>query len=302
MESAETNSFAEISSELPAASANGIHEELIAAGSETLLPEEELTALPVPEHSEVAAEGPEPTLELPQATVPQAAPEQPEIELDHDFELVLEPEQVAAPHEMLSSMPPASPAEAKIAAAGEVIDETHEAQPAGASPGGETKRGADGQAFTTDQFLQRFLAREIDHLGMGELILPEKNAAPLQDTAAVGNQGSGVESGPLKEVFEEFRAELGEMGAEDEDLETHYNLGASLSARWAYWKRLSANFKKWPRRMTAEKRSVMRCSVARAGLAFMEKGRPKHRGNLVLNARYQRRGSTEKANSHCAMI
>ena len=33
------------------------------------------------------------------------------------------------------------------------------------------------------------------------------------------------ENGPLQEVFNEFRAELGEMGVEDEDLETHYNLG-----------------------------------------------------------------------------
>jgi len=29
----------------------------------------------------------------------------------------------------------------------------------------------------------------------------------------------------LSEVFQEFRAELGELGEEDEDLETHYNLG-----------------------------------------------------------------------------
>ena len=34
-------------------------------------------------------------------------------------------------------------------------------------------------------------------------------------------------TGPLSEVFEEFRAELGEMGAEEEDLETHYNLGVA---------------------------------------------------------------------------
>src|SRR5437762_13380478 len=36
------------------------------------------------------------------------------------------------------------------------------------------------------------------------------------------------ESGPLKEVFDQFRAELGEMGTDDEDLETHYNLGIAF--------------------------------------------------------------------------
>jgi pilus assembly protein FimV len=270
---AEGNSFAEISSELPAASTNGIQEEPIAAGSETLLPEEELTALPVPEHSEIAAEGPEPTLELPQATVPGAAPQEPEIELDHDFELVLEPEQVAAPHEMLSSMPPANPAEHQTAAAGDEIEEAHEAQPAGASPVGETKRGADGQAFTTDQFLDD-LAREIDHLGMGELILPEKNAAPLEDTAAVPNQGSGVESGPLKEVFEEFRAELGEMGAEDEDLETHYNLGIAFR-EMGLLEEAIGEFQKVAKANDRGKafRYAMQCCTL-LGLAFMEKGQP----------------------------
>ena len=233
-----------------------------------------LTALPVPEHSEVAAEGPEPTLELPQATVPQAAPEQPEIELDdHDFELVLEPEQVAAPHEMLSSTPPANPLDAKMAAAEDEIEQAHQAQPAGASPVGETKRGADGQAFTTDQFLDD-LAREIDQLGMGELILPEKNAAPLEDTPAVRNQGSGVESGPLKEVFEEFRAELGEMGAEDEDLETHYNLGIAFR-EMGLLEEAIGEFQKVAKANDQGKafRYAMQCCTL-LGLAFMEKGQP----------------------------
>jgi len=36
-----------------------------------------------------------------------------------------------------------------------------------------------------------------------------------------------------KEVFDEFAAELGEMGGEDEDLETHYNLGIAFR-EWVY--------------------------------------------------------------------
>jgi pilus assembly protein FimV len=259
------DSFAEISSELPAASANGVHEEASVATSET--PEDELTDLAVPEHSEIAAEGPEPTLDLPQATVPETAAEQPELELDQDFELVLEAEPVAAAHEMLASIPPVQAESPKSL---EEIAEVHEAQPAAAVPSGESKRGADGQAFTTDEFLSD-LAKEIDELGMGELILPEKNAAPLQDTAA-RNQASGVESGPLKEVFEEFRAELGEMGAEDEDLETHYNLGIAFR-EMGLLEEAIGEFQKVAKANDSGRafRYAMQCCTL-LGLAFMEKG------------------------------
>jgi pilus assembly protein FimV len=255
--------FAEISSELPAASANGVHEEGIAASSETH--EEELTDLAVTQHGEIAAEGPEPTLDLPQATVPEAASEQPDLELDQDFELVLEPEPVAAAHEMLASIPPAETAETLKNKA-----EAHEAQPVAAVPSGDKKRAADGQAFTTDEFLSD-LAKEIDELGMGELILPEKNAAPLQDTAA-RNQASGVESGPLKEVFEEFRAELGEMGAEDEDLETHYNLGIAFR-EMGLLEEAIGEFQKVAKANDSGRafRYAMQCCTL-LGLAFMEKG------------------------------
>jgi pilus assembly protein FimV len=254
--------FAEISSELPAASANGVHEEGIAASSETL--EEEFTDLAVPEHSEIAAEGPEPTLDLPEATVAETSAEQPELELDQDFELVLEPESIAPAHEMLASIPPAETVKQ--------VAEAHQAQPAAAVPSGDGKRGADGQAFTTDEFLSD-LAKEIDQLGMGELILPEKNAAPLQDTAA-RNQASGAESGPLKEVFEEFRAELGEMGAEDEDLETHYNLGIAFR-EMGLLEEAIGEFQKVAKANDNGRafRYAMQCCTL-LGLAFMEKGQP----------------------------
>ena len=74
---------------------------------ETLLPDEEPTALPVPEHADIASEAQEPALEEPQAALPEAPPPQPELELDQEFELVLEPEVVVPPHEMLAQVPPA---------------------------------------------------------------------------------------------------------------------------------------------------------------------------------------------------
>ena len=55
-------------------------------------------------------------------------------------------------------------------------------------------------------------------------------ASPASQTSANGAPASpapasGAPAGPLGDLFEEFRSELGEMGKDDEDLETHYNLG-----------------------------------------------------------------------------
>src|SRR5208337_2596892 len=101
-----TSPLEEISSELPAPP-KGVPAEPstpaaggIAAQHEELLPDEELTALPLPEHGEVAAEGPEPALELPQAALPKPLPPEPEFELEQEFELVIEPEPVVPAHEM----------------------------------------------------------------------------------------------------------------------------------------------------------------------------------------------------------
>jgi len=235
---------------------------------EALLPEEEPTALPIPEHAEVAAEGQDSSLEEPQAALPEAAPEQPELELEQEFELVLEPEQVAAPHEMLSEIPPAQTSEqAKESApveAAQVKEET-------------AAKPAAGHMFSSDQFLSD-LAKEIDELGLDELT-PTMSTAhdsahdattePAKESAA-----AITESGPLKEVFDEFRAELGEMGAEDEDLETHYNLGIAFR-EMGLLEEAIGEFQKVAKANDRGKafRYAMQCSTL-LGLAFMEKGQP----------------------------
>src|SRR5262249_60688622 len=55
---------------------------------------------------------------------------------------------------------------------------------------------------------------------------PQPPPAPVSAAPSAPEQHG--EPGPLKEVFDEFRAELGEMAGEDEDLETHYNLGIAF--------------------------------------------------------------------------
>ena len=240
-------------------------EEEIEQHAEALLPEEEPTALPIPEHAEVAAEGHEPALEEPQAALPEAPPPQPEIELDQEFELVLEPEEVIPAHEMLSQLPPAkTPEPVKDAVPAESKEE-------------KVAEPVPSHTFSSDQFLSD-LAREIDELGLDELTPAlSKPSEPVQEAAAEPAKetvAASTESGPLKEVFDEFRAELGEMGAEDEDLETHYNLGIAFR-EMGLLEEAIGEFQKVAKANDRGKafRYAMQCSTL-LGLAFMEKGQP----------------------------
>ena len=230
-----------------------------------LLPDEELTSLPVPEHSEVAAEGPESALELPQAALPQAPVPEPEFELDQDFELVLEPEAVVPAHEMLSAIPPSPPASDA---------------PAADKPAAPV--AANANIFSSEEFLSD-LGKEIDDLGLNSRG-PVSSDPPMHEQLAMqsaeqqrlakANGPIHTEAGPLKEVFEEFRAELGEMGAEDEDLETHYNLGIAFR-EMGLLEEAIGEFQKVAKANDRGKafRYAMQCCTL-LGLAFMEKGQP----------------------------
>ena len=238
---------------------------------EKLLPDEELTALPVPEHSEVAEEGPEPALEIPLAALPESPAPEPEFELDQDFELILEPEPVVPAHEMLSEIPVAPPAP-------EPEPEQAPAMHAMEQEGEQGAARVNGTSFTSEQFLAD-LANEIDELGLGDIAetktSKKRTVEPTQELAKAPASGNGdLESGPLKEVFEEFRAELGEMGAEDEDLETHYNLGIAFR-EMGLLEEAIGEFQKVAKANDRGKafRYAMQCCTL-LGLAFMEKGQP----------------------------
>jgi tetratricopeptide (TPR) repeat protein len=230
-----------------------------------LLPDEELTTLPVPEHSEVAAEGPETALELPQAALPQTPVPEPEFELDQDFELVLEPEPLVPAHEMLSAIPP-SPAASDA--------------PAADKPAAPV--AAKANIFSSEEFLSD-LGKEIDGLGLNSGG-PVSTDPPMHEQLAMqsaeqqrlakANGPINTEAGPLKEVFDEFRAELGEMGAEDEDLETHYNLGIAFR-EMGLLEEAIGEFQKVAKANDRGKafRYAMQCCTL-LGLAFMEKGQP----------------------------
>jgi tetratricopeptide (TPR) repeat protein len=151
-------------------------------------------------------------------------------------------------------------------------------------------------AMSSEQFLSD-LASEFDHL---VLTPPEQvianNAAAARDTAASlpvaqaqppraaqPQAASNTEavnvpladgfSEPLREVFEEFRAELGEMG-NDEDLETHYNLGIAFREMGLLEEAISEFQKvaKENNKGRAFRYAMQVCTLL--GLAFMEKGQP----------------------------
>src|SRR5437899_7559862 len=224
-----------------------------------LLPQEELTVQPEQGRAGVAAEGREPALDLPQSTVPEKTAPEPDLDLDQDFELVLEAEPIVPAHEMLSKIPPPAPQ----------APAPHKVQ---------ASAPANAQSLTTDDFLTD-LAKEMGELGLGKLTrpaghAPEEKSAPPSRATGHEKTAAGADSGPLKEVFDEFRAELGEMGAEDEDLETHYNLGIAFremglleEAIGEFQKVAKASDRGRPFRYT------MQCCTL-LGLAFMEKGQP----------------------------
>ena len=170
---------------------------------------------------------------------------EPEFELEQDYELVLEPEPLVPAYDQ---KPPETP---KDSAAPPVA-----------------------QTFASDQFLAD-LANEIDQLGLDALVPSHSEPAPppappkKEEPAAAPGEPS-----PLKEVFDEFRAELGEMGSEDEDLETHYNLGIAFREMGLLEEAIS-EFQKVAKASDHGKpfRYGMQCCTL-LGLAFMEKGQP----------------------------
>ncbi len=106
-------------------------------------------------------------------------------------------------------------------------------------------------------------------------------AHPAPKPTARSTSGNGVAApvpatpldGPLGDLFEEFRSELGET-KDDEDLETHYNLGIAYREMGLLEEAIS-EFQKVA--SAADKgpafRYAMQCSTL-LGLAFMEKEQP----------------------------
>src|SRR6266851_5075518 len=197
--------------------------------------------------------------QVPPAKTPPKPAEtsEPEFELEQEYELVLEAEPLVPAYDQRPPEKPIAPPQPA-------------AQNSAPSP-------PTGSGFASDQFLAD-LANEIDQLGIGELSPGFSGTMPSAQPPSVAKpappSSQSTESGPLKEVFDEFRAELGEMGAEDEDLETHYNLGIAFREMGLLEEAIS-EFQKVAQASERGRpfRYTMQCCTL-LGLAFMEKGQP----------------------------
>ena len=98
-----------------------------------------------------------------------------------------------------------------------------------------------------------------------------QKAKPAEEIPA---QPSDKQGSPLSEIFDQFRSEVGELGAEDEDLETHYNLGIAYREMGLIEEAIS-EFQKVAKGSSKGQafRYAMQCCTL-LGLAFMEKGQP----------------------------
>jgi tetratricopeptide (TPR) repeat protein len=103
---------------------------------------------------------------------------------------------------------------------------------------------------------------------------PMSTARVPQPVEAAGPADSVEHMNELAEVFQEFRSELGEMSDEDEDLETHYNLGIAYREMGLLDEAIG-EFQKVAKAIQKGKpfRYEMNCSTM-LGLSFMDKGEP----------------------------
>jgi len=184
-----------------------------------------------------------------------------EFEVDQDYDLILEPEELVPAH---SQKPPDVPLEVHAAESNANQEHEHVGRNSAGPPAGSD--------FASDHFLAD-LANEIEDLGMGGLT-PAYSKAATEAPVKTVDKSNLSDSGPLKEVFDEFRAELGEMGSEDEDLETHYNLGTAFREMGLLEEAIS-EFQKVAKANERGRpfRYAMQCCTL-LGLAFMEKGQP----------------------------
>ncbi|MGC1186754.1 MAG: tetratricopeptide repeat protein [Candidatus Acidiferrales bacterium] len=97
---------------------------------------------------------------------------------------------------------------------------------------------------------------------------PSKATVTTQPNAPVANTDH------LHQVFEEFRAELGEIDTQEEDIETHYNLGVAYREMGLLEEAIS-EFQKVAKASDRDQafRYALQCCTL-LGLSFMEKGQP----------------------------
>lgn len=168
--------------------------------------------------------------------------------------------------------PPAASAEAQVpAAAMEPEAAEFELELVSETP------SANNEATTTEGFLDQLVA-EVEGLETSAAEAPaETKPKHVDEPVPEVESAAPVGKNELSEVFQEFRAELGEMGEkdEDEDLETHYNLGIAYREMGLLDEAIG-EFQRVAKAIQEGRpfRYSMQCATL-LGLVFMEKQEPK---------------------------
>jgi len=218
--------------------------ETVAQGETAPAAEAQPFGIPAPEP--VAEQAPEPTFEFDEEPAKEApAAAEPAASEETEFELELAPEPTAAQ----AKSGPATTEDFLSELAAEIEGmETPAPKPAAAAP----KKPAAPAPVA-------------------------KAAPPLAPPAAEPvAEVTAANLNELAEVFQEFRSELGEMGAdEDEDLETHYNLGIAYREMGLLDEAIG-EFQKVAKAVQTGKpfAYAMNCATLLA-LSFMDKNEPK---------------------------
>ncbi len=216
---------------------------------------------------------PEPLPATADETEPEPTQELPTVEASQGTTALAEPETAALPDGVLGEVLDEAPTDAPQEYVLEIDTAPVNGTPATA-------------VMTADDFLESLSSEVLDVAPLA-LVASEPSAPPdqkdLDEPVLAVNlaESSSQEavprgsSGPLGDVFDEFRADMGETADEDEDLETHYNLGSRVSGDGTCPRRRSANFQKVAKSKNNGQvfRYSMQCHTL-LGLAFMDKGEP----------------------------
>jgi pentatricopeptide repeat protein len=134
-----------------------------------------------------------------------------------------------------------------------------------------TRALGEARMATTEDFLSE-LASEVEDME-SPVPSPAMAATPAAPEPVLEVTEENLNE--LAEVFQEFRGELGELDEEDEDLETHYNLGIAYREMGLLDEGIG-EFQKVAKAVQNGKafRYAMNCSTLLA-VSFMDKGEPK---------------------------
>ncbi len=138
------------------------------------------------------------------------------------------------------------------------------------------RRPAEPAAMTSDQFLSE-LGAELEDFEISAPP-PAGKTSGKQAAASAALPRGRKQMDQLREVFDEFKAEMGEVGdaeAEAEDLETHYNLGIAYR-EMGLLEEAIGEFQKVAKSIKGGRpfRYSMQCYTL-LGLSFMDKNQPK---------------------------